>query len=82
MPEDVSNRSEREQRVEATGYSDSFSLDEAIHDAISKLPPDDNDFPDKMLIVRVDSINAEIGGIANLDRMVVRISTSYKSLPE
>lgn len=82
MPENLPGGSVQGERVEATGYFDSFSLDQAVHAAISKLPPDDNDFPDRMLIVRVDSITAEIGGIAAMDRMVVKVSTSYKPLPE
>jgi hypothetical protein len=64
-------------RVEATGYSYSFSFDEAFRNALRNLPPDDSGIADKLTTVHVDSIGAEFGGIAGISRMKVKVSTFY-----
>ncbi|HEY0429618.1 MAG TPA: hypothetical protein VGC76_17690 [Pyrinomonadaceae bacterium] len=63
--------------VEAAGYSESFSFDEAFQNAVANLPPDDNDFPDKLTTVTVLSTGAEYGGIAGIRRMKVVVSAVY-----
>ena len=57
---------------EATGYSDRYSLEEAMHNAIKALPPITG-YPDMLTIIKVVEIGAEIGGIAGFNRMMVRI---------
>lgn len=57
----------------ATGYSDRWDLQEAFRDAIRNLPPDPNPYPDKLYHFTITTIEAEIGGIAGLDRMKVII---------
>jgi len=64
-------------KVEGVGYSDSFCFDEAFENAVQNLPKDDNPFPDKLIKITVESIGAELGGIAGFHRMVVRISAVY-----
>lgn len=58
----------------ATGYSNNWDLEEAINDAIANLPPDEHPFPDKLYHFTVESIGAEIGGIAGLHRLRISIS--------
>jgi len=53
----------------AVGYSDTWDLGEAFRDAIKNLPPDPNPYPDKLYHFTITSIEAEVGGIAGLDRM-------------
>jgi hypothetical protein len=65
------------QLVEATGYSENFSFDEAFQDAIRSLPPDPNPFPDKLTFVNVENTRAEFGGIAGLNRLAVKVSCVY-----
>jgi hypothetical protein len=55
------------------GFSDSFSLEEAVLDAVGQLPI--NDTPDWLTEVHIDSIDAEFGGIAGLSRLKVSISS-------
>jgi hypothetical protein len=59
-------------RVTATGYSDQFSLEEAVTNAIAQLPP--THIADWLWDVSVDKIGAEVGGIAGFHRMKVQIS--------
>ena len=61
----------------ATGYSNSFSFTEAFQDAIGNLPPDNDDYPDKLINVRVVQTGAEFGGIAGLNRMYVTVASYY-----
>lgn len=58
---------------EATGYSDSFSFDEAFNDARRQLPPVDPPHPDALEYVRVLEIGSESGGIAALNRLYVKV---------
>jgi hypothetical protein len=63
-------------KVSATGYSDAFSFEEAVRDAIAQLPK--AQLPaDYLLNVTVDSIGAQIGGFAGLSRLKVTVSTTY-----
>lgn len=64
-------------RVDATGYSSTFSFEEAFEDAVKHLPPDPHPFPDKLTSVHVEAIGAEYGGIAGLHRLFVRVSTHH-----
>lgn len=65
------------QRVEATGYSTSYSFDEAFRDAVSNLPPDDNPFPDKLTTIHVVDIGAMIGGFPGFNQMYVTVEAFY-----
>jgi hypothetical protein len=60
---------------EAIGYSDAFDFAEAFRDAISKLPDQGGGIPDWLDEYKVVDIGAEIGGIAHLNRMYVRVRT-------
>ncbi|MBA2701616.1 MAG: hypothetical protein H0U58_07960 [Chloroflexi bacterium] len=59
---------------EFTGHSDSFSYDEALRDAVNQVPvsskPDQGYFRFK-----VSEVAGEVGGIARLERLSVRIKT-------
>jgi hypothetical protein len=57
----------------ATGFSDSFSFDEAFADALHNLPPPVVIFPDRRHIVTVLATGAELGGSANARRLFVRV---------
>ncbi len=57
----------------ATGYSESFSFDEAFKNALDALPADTNVYPDKMEVVKVVEIGAAFGGIAGVAHMYVRV---------
>jgi hypothetical protein len=59
---------------EATGYSDSFSFDEAFREAVANLPPRQVSYPDEMTTVTVTSIGALFGGIVGFQKMFVKIS--------
>lgn len=61
----------------ATGYSNSFSFTEAFQDAIDNLPPDQNEYPDKLVNVVVVRTGAEFGGIVGLNRMYVTVASFY-----
>jgi len=61
--------------VEVTGYSYSFFFDEAFLDALRQLPPGDSGIADKLTFVNVDSTGAEIGGIAGISRMTIKVSS-------
>ena len=60
-------------RDEATGYSESFTFEEAFQDAIHKLPPEKPSGADLLTIVNVSAIGAEFGGIIGLNRMFVKV---------
>lgn len=56
----------------ATGYSSTFSFEDAFEDAVRKLPP--NPAPvDSLTSVRVSGIGGEFGGIAGIRRMWVSV---------
>lgn len=58
----------------ATGYSESFSFDEAFKNALDALPADTTPvYPDKMVIVKVVEIGARFGGIMGVAHMYVRV---------
>lgn len=61
----------------ATGYSDSFSFREAFQNAIANLPPDQNQYPDKLIKVTVVKTGGEFGGLAGLNRMFVTVASFY-----
>lgn len=63
----------RHETVEATGYSDTHSFDEAFKDALEALPKVKGGYPDKMVRITVVEIGAEFGGIAHFDHMFVRV---------
>jgi hypothetical protein len=56
----------------ATGYSATFSFDDAFGDAISKLPPL---YPDELQHFVVTETGAVVGGIAGLRTMFVTVRT-------
>jgi len=60
--------------AEATGYSGSFDIQEALNDAIAKLPPRGGSIPDWLSTYTVVSIGAEFGGIAGRHHLVVRVT--------
>jgi hypothetical protein len=64
-------------RYEATGYSSSFSFDEAFQDAIENLPLDPDPGPDKLYEYRVECIGAQVGGFPGFNRMYVTVSVVY-----
>jgi len=64
---------------QADGYSNSFSLEEAILDAIRQLPT--SDIPDWLTVVHIASIDAELGGIAGLSRLKVHVTTAVPTTP-
>jgi hypothetical protein len=57
----------------AEGYSETFSLQEAILDAVSQLPG--SDIADWLTQVHVTSIDAEFGGITGRSRLKVSITS-------
>ena len=63
-------------RWEATGYSDTFSVEDALKEAINSLPASPPPHPDAILNVQVTSIGAEMGGYAGFHRLVVHIVAS------
>jgi hypothetical protein len=58
---------------EATGYSDSYSFEEAFKDAIANLPPYNPPISDYLENIRVTLIGAEVGGIADFNRLYVKV---------
>lgn len=62
-------------RREATGYSEAFDFGEAFRDAVRNLPPDQNNFPDKLSTVSVTSIGGVYGGFAGIAKMYVKVTT-------
>jgi hypothetical protein len=58
---------------EAIGYSNAYDLGEAMRDAIAQLPPQGGGIPDWLARYEVVSIGAEIGGIAGLNRLCVKV---------
>lgn len=58
---------------EAVGYSRDYDLGDAVRDAITKLPPQGPAIPDWLSTYSVVSIGAEIGGIAGLNHLTVRV---------
>src|SRR3954447_3442363 len=58
----------------AFGYSDDFDVGAAIKDAIGKLPPRGGGIPDWLSRYTVLEIGAEVGGIAGLHRLFVKLS--------
>lgn len=58
---------------EATGYSDSFDVGEAIRDAIKQLPDRGRGIPDWLSTYTVVETGAEVGGIAGWNRLFVRV---------
>lgn len=63
---------------EATGYSDRYSLEEALHNAIKALPPITG-YPDMLTKIKVVEIGVEMGGIVGINRMSVRIRRELKT---
>jgi hypothetical protein len=61
---------------EATGYSESFSFDEAFRDAVQNLPPAESAYPDKLVTVEVTSVGALFGGFIGLNKMYVKVRAS------
>ncbi len=62
------------QRDEGIGYSDSFSFEEAFHNAINSLPPEKpSGVADGMTVIHVVDTGAEFGGFLGLHRMFVRV---------
>jgi hypothetical protein len=61
---------------EAVGYSKNFSFDEAFKDAMKNLPQHKPSHPDEMTNITVVEIGAQLGGIAGLRQLVVRIRAS------
>lgn len=59
--------------AEATGYSQSYSFDEAFREALAALPDPPFSFPDQLLRTQVVAVGSERGGIAGLDRMYVTL---------
>jgi hypothetical protein len=59
-------------RWETTGYSNTFQLHEALQNAIGSLPASEPSHPDALLDIRIVSIGAEVGGMAGLNRLVVK----------
>lgn len=55
------------------GYSNTFNLEEALHDAMSKIPDRGGDIVDFLATYSVIGIGAEVGGIAGLNRMFVDV---------
>lgn len=58
---------------QATGFSRNLSFDEAFRDALAKLAPVDNTFPDQLERVRVLDTVALFGGIAGLHTLTVTV---------
>jgi hypothetical protein len=58
---------------EAVGYSNAWDLGEALREAARGLPPRRPDVADWLSRYEVVSIGAEIGGIAGLNRLFVRV---------
>jgi hypothetical protein len=61
---------------EATGYSKKFSFDEAFQDAMKNLPSRKPSHPDEMTIITVTETGAELGGIAGLRHLKVKIKAT------
>jgi len=59
-------------RVMVKGYSTAFSLQEAIDDALSQLPPDMS--PDLLHCYDVENISVAVGGIAGIKQLCVTLS--------
>lgn len=59
-------------RVAAKGYSQALSLQEAIDDALSRLPPDM--MSDLLHSYEVENISIEVGGFIGIKRLCVTIS--------
>ena len=59
--------------AEATGYSESYDVGEAIRDAIDQLPPRGRGIPDWLSTYTVVAIGAEVGGIAGFNRLFARV---------
>jgi hypothetical protein len=63
---------------EATGYSDHYSLEEALRNAIKALPQIPS-YPNSLTRIKVVEIGVEIGGIAGFNRMLVRVGREMKT---
>ena len=63
----------RPEAAEAVGYSTNFDLEEAMRDAIGRLPSPVPPIPDWLSTYEVVSIRAEIGGIAGFNHLAVRV---------
>lgn len=58
---------------EAVGLSARFSFDEALRDAIAKLPESSPSHPDELVTITVEDIGVWFGGIAGLHHLYVRV---------
>jgi hypothetical protein len=58
---------------EAVGLSANLSFDEALRDALQKLPPWDSPIRDDMAVITVAEIGAWLGGIAGFHHLFVRV---------
>jgi len=58
---------------EAVGYSNKLSFDEALADALKRLPPPAVKFPDMLETVEVVHIGGAFGGIAGFHRLEIRV---------
>lgn len=58
---------------EAVGLSKTFSMDEALQNALGSLPRWRPENPDDMLVVEVTAIEAWFGGIAGFNDLAVRV---------
>jgi hypothetical protein len=67
-------------RMVSTGTSNKLSYDEALKDAVSKLPP--SPFPDGIRTFSVVEVNGTLGGIAGVGDLRVTIIAQDQPLPE
>jgi len=60
-------------KAEATGYSQAFSFEEALRNAIESLPAVPTPHPDYIKRIKVVETGVERGGIAGFNRIFVRV---------
>lgn len=60
-------------KAEATGYSQAFSFEEALRDAVDALSKVPAPHPDTLDRFKVMEIGVERGGIAGFNRIFVRV---------
>jgi hypothetical protein len=64
----------------ATGYSESFTFDEAFHNAVAALPPDPLTNPDIIVHVRVLESGAITGGFIGFHAMYVTVRRDHSPI--